>query len=120
MGSDRRESFAADIEASLCERPLWCVIARAGIDDCSYDPEDSDPRDKAIPVERRGVILSWQEARAYLDYSYSDGFGSVDCHAVWVWSATAVAVVRAYDGTTEVRVVPRAPMECEPFAIGGS
>jgi hypothetical protein len=64
-------------------------------------------------------VLTWEQARPMLDYSYDTGYGGADCHAVWVWTPTRVLFVVQYDGSTGLESVPRAPVAGLPDMPGG-
>jgi hypothetical protein len=106
-------TFAEDIEEAVggdaCNI-LACVIGTVGFSYYDDDPE------KGAPV-RRGVLLSWDEARPMLDYKFDAGFGGQDCHNVWVWTPDRVLFVAEYDGATSVEGVPRNPTAGDPQAI---
>ena len=102
---EKFNSFAEDIEAALApEEPLFAVIGAKG---WSYK------------VDGEPVVREWRDVRQKLDYQYDDGYGSPDCHAVYVWSETQVAFVSQYDGSTNVCVIPRNPEDGEPSMPGG-
>lgn len=61
-----------------------------------------------------GMVLSWAQARAILDYDYDNGHGGADCHAVYAWTDTRVLFVAEYDGATGVNWIPRNPEPGEP------
>ena len=54
-------------------------------------------------------ILTWEEARPHLDYEYDSGYGSQDCHNVYIWTPTRVIYIHEYDGSTWPETVPRNP-----------
>ena len=54
-------------------------------------------------------ILTWEEARPHLDYEYDSGFGSQDCHNIYIWTPTRVIYIHEYDGSTWPEAVPRNP-----------
>jgi len=67
----------------------------------------------------RGKVLSWNDARRFLDYDFDDGFGAPGCNAVYAWTAKRVFFINQYDGRTKLSWVPRDPCECEPTMPGG-
>ena len=69
-------------------------------------------RDKSNGI-KYGALMSWDDAKRILDYPFDDGFGGAECHPVFVWTATKVLVVREYDGSTTMGVIPRNPTACE-------
>lgn len=54
-------------------------------------------------------ILTWEEARPILDYEYYCGYGSRDCHSLYIWTPTRVIFIHEYDGATWPEAVPRNP-----------
>ena len=56
-----------------------------------------------------GKLISLEEALVALDYKYNAGFGTQDCHDIYMWSADFVYYVQEYDGSTSIECVPRNP-----------
>lgn len=101
-------NFREDIlDAAGGEEIVGVVIS--ALRGCSwyYDstPAKTDWADRVIP---------WSEAEKILDYDYDDGYGSQDCHNVYVWTPTRVLGVHEYDGSTSISSVPRNPVDGEP------
>lgn len=65
--------------------------------------------DRDIPIELCNVPLTVEQALPLLNYNYYDGYGSQDCHNVYVYTATRVIYVHEYDGSTWLESVPRNP-----------
>ena len=98
-------NFKCDILEEVGQDNIEAVIILAGaIDSWSDTP---DPRD--ISVELCGIPLTWDQAAPLLDYSYDAGFGCMDCHNILVYTSTYVIYVHEYDGSTELRSIPRNP-----------
>lgn len=98
-------NFKCDILEEVGQDNIEAVIILNGM---IYSWRDTpDPRD--IPVELCGIPLTWDQAAPLLDYSYDDGFGSVDCHNILVYTSTSVIYVHEYDGSTELCSIPRNP-----------
>ena len=72
---------------------------------------------KQIPWEIRGRVLSWDEAKEWLDYEYDPGYGAPECHAVFAWAKNRVFFVQEYDGATCVSWIPRHPIPCKPTML---
>ena len=72
-----------------------------------------------IPEEKLGVILSGDEALSLLVQPYEGGYGSPDCHAVYIWTKTRVYWVTQYDGSTSLDSAPRNPEPVMPIMPGG-
>jgi hypothetical protein len=71
----------------------------------------SDP----VPEEKKGKILSWDEAKSMLDYEFDSGYGSAGCHAITAWTKDKVIFVHEYDGSTCIESLPRNPKEFNPY-----
>jgi len=69
---------------------------------------------KKVPF---GKLLSWEQARSYLDFSFNSGYGSPECYALWAWTPAHVISVREYDGATHFFAVPRNPVAELPQMI---
>ena len=54
-------------------------------------------------------VLTWKEAQPILDYEYDSGYGSQDCHSLYIWTPTRVIYIHEYDGSTWPEAVPRNP-----------
>jgi hypothetical protein len=59
--------------------------------------------------EIEGKLLTFEEAKPFLDYEYDDGLGCADCHAIYAWTPSRVLFIHEYDGATSVASVPRNP-----------
>ena len=66
----------------------------------------------------KNKLLSWEEAKKYLDYNFHDGYGSPECHAITAWTPTKVMFIVEYDGATDIKSVPRHPQAHEPEMVG--
>lgn len=113
-------NFAKDIEqAAEGEEIIGIVVGPFGWGSWGEEGylEDEVVRVK-IPWEKRGVVLTWQEARPLLDYDYGDGFGAPECHAIVAWTENRVIFVGQYDGATSVYSLPRHPSPCRPYMPG--
>lgn len=60
-------------------------------------------------VYLEGVLMTWDEARPYLDYEYDNGYGGQDCHSVHIWTPARIIYVQEYDGATWLNSIPRNP-----------
>jgi len=49
-----------------------------------------------------------------LDYEYNDGYGSANCHRVYIFTKTKVHYINEYDGSTQICCVPRHPEVVNP------
>lgn len=79
------------------------------------DDRDSDAWDnwgKECPVE------PWEIAGEKINYSYNNGYGGADCHAVIAWGDRFVYYVAEYDGSTYIKRSPRNPEPCAPYWAG--
>lgn len=95
--------------------------------DCAGDEEIEavvlgavDYYSKTVPkVYPENKVLTWDEASKYIDYTFDDGYGAVECHAIYAWTKNKVIFVSCYDGSTRPCVIPRHPIDCEPQMPGG-
>ena len=55
------------------------------------------------------ATYTFEEAKPFLNYIYSDGFGSMDCHDITAWSDDYVYYIHEYDGSTTVCRLPKRP-----------
>lgn len=76
---------------------------------------ESIPNYGAMP---KGVILSWEEAKKWLNYEFYSGFGAPKCQAVYAWTEEKVIAISQYDGSTNVYSIPRNPTACMPEMAG--
>ena len=93
-------NFAEDIEKVARGDEILAVVITHGRDTLEEDGNDDNP-----PYE----ILTWEEVRPRLDYTYDTGYGGADCHAIYAWTATRLIVVAEYDGSTSIIGLPRNP-----------
>ena len=69
--------------------------------------------------QRRGEVLTWDEALPFIDYEFSNGFGAPECNAVYAWTESWVIAICQYDGSTSPFKIPRNPSACTPDMPGG-
>lgn len=105
-------NFAQDIEAEAGAPIEAVVIGEHGWGGTSDEPARPRPA-------RRGVVLTWDEARSMLDYEYSTGYGAPECDAIRVWTASKVLWVTQYDGATRLSSALRNPVDHVPDMPGG-
>lgn len=67
----------------------------------------------------KGKLLTWQEAAPWLDYTFNDGFGCPNCHAVYAWTINYIVAIYQYDGSTGWYTIPRNPTAVMPEMVGG-
>lgn len=67
----------------------------------------------------RGKVISWEEAKKWLDYEFNDGYGTPECNAVYAWTDSQVIAVSQYDGSTSPFSLPRNPTDVKPHMPGG-
>lgn len=109
------DNLAKWIEDEAAGEPVEaCVIGQMG-GAGDYGSEDV-PRYAEQP---KGKVLTWAEARPFLDYEFDSGFGSAGCNAVTAWTAGKVIFVSQYDRATGICSVPRHPADHEPQMPGG-
>ena len=61
-----------------------------------------------------GVLITWKEAKPFLDYEFNSGFGGADCDPIYLWTKDRVYFIREYDGSTRLLSIPRNPITCMP------
>lgn len=94
--------------ATKDEKILGCVIGEHG----SYWKHKNK-----LLIE--GKLISWEQAKHYLDYEFDDSYGSPGCHAIYVWTENYILFISNYDGSTNYNMIPRNPIDCNPFMPGG-
>jgi len=111
--------FAKDIlEEAGDEEIVGIVIGWYGWSTSSCDPSRIAD-DRNVPREKIGVVLTWEEAKPFLGYTYDSGYGGAECHAITAWTPTRVLFVAQYDGSTWLDSVPRDPLAHQPSMPGG-
>lgn len=69
---------------------------------------EPDKRDVGVK-EVLNKLLTPEQAKPLLNYSYYTGYGSMDCHDIEFWTATRVFYIHEYDGSTKIQSVERNP-----------
>ncbi len=77
---------------------------------------ESVPNSEKQPL---GVILTWKEAKKWLNYEFSSDYGAPECNAIYAWTKTRVIFVSQYDGATRINSIPRNPTPTMPYMPGG-
>lgn len=89
------------------------VIGEMGWDD--YGSED-------VPNyynQPKGQVITWEEAKKWLDYDFDGGYGAPGCNAIYVWTTDSILFISQYDGATKIEKIPRNPMDIMPTMPGG-
>jgi len=102
-----KPNFIEDILEAVDEEAILAVVIQDTIYEDYYTYKD--PRDTPSLIAAIGKVLTLEEAFPLLDYEYYDGFGSMDCHDVLVYTETKVFYIHEYDESTRLRSVPRNP-----------
>ena len=85
-----------------------------------WEPGYCEPEPPAVPYEKRGVVLSWEEARGLMQtWDFYGGYGAPDAYATYVWTNRRVIWVTQYDGSTSLSSAPRNPSPDMPNMPGG-
>src|ERR1700720_5053480 len=102
------------IEEAAGDEPIEAVV----IGEMGWGDYGSDdvPRYAEQP---RGKILTWPDAKPFLDYEFQEGFGAPGCNAICAWTASKVIGVAMYDGSTWPYSMPRDPVDHMPTMQGG-
>ena len=74
----------------------------------------NSPRSHNIPnyeQQPRDKVISWEEAKKWLDYDFVDGFCTADCNEIYVWTNLNVFFlhVDSESGSVWLDSVPRNP-----------
>lgn len=69
--------------------------------------------------QKRGVVLTWEEARPMLDYEFDSGYGAPECNAITVYTKSRILFISQYDGSTQLNSLPRNPEAHMPYMPGG-
>ncbi len=101
------------LEEAKGERIIGVAIGEMGWGDYG---SDAVPR---YQVQKRGIVLSWDEAKPLLDYEFDSGHGAPGCNAIYVWTETQILFISQYDGATNINSIPRNPMDVMPEMAGG-
>lgn len=112
-------TFADEIESVANGEPILIVIGGFGWGDITNTEGYGEESHPVVPLDKRGVVLPWSEARPYLDYEYDRGYGAPDCHAITAWTPSLVIWVTQYDGSTGLTTAPRHPIPMVPTMPGG-
>jgi hypothetical protein len=112
MSNEPKTTFAEDIENAVGDEPILGVVIGASRTGYSWDDDES--------THKANVVLTWDEARPTLDYTYHRGYGGANCHPVTVWTETKVLFVHEYDGSTGLHYLPRHLVDHKPEHSGRS
>ena len=78
-----------------------------------------EPSIPPIPADKRGVVLSVQEAEPLMQgWSFYGGYGAPHCYAAYIWTDKRVIWVTQYDGSTDLDSAPRNPQNIMPIMPG--
>uniref|UniRef100_A0A6H2A6U1 Uncharacterized protein n=1 Tax=viral metagenome TaxID=1070528 RepID=A0A6H2A6U1_9ZZZZ len=77
---------------------------------------DTVPNYDNIP---KGKILTWEEAKQFIDYNFDIGYGAPKCNAIIAWTKSKVITIGQYDGATWPYSLPRNPVDTLPTMEGG-
>lgn len=95
----------------------WGIAPNEGED---WDYGYSEPDPPPVPFEKRGEVMTLDEAQQYMNgWSFYGGFGAPDCYATYIWTTERVMWVTQYDGSTRLNSAPRHPDEIIPNMPGG-
>lgn len=85
------------------------------------DPKDIYSMESySIPKENIGVPISLEQARPYLKgWTVYGSYGCEEVIPFYVWTNFRVLFIGSYDGSTWLTGVPRNPISCNPYTIGG-
>lgn len=107
-------NFASDLLEAAGDEPIEAIV----IGEFGWEGY-GDEEEQRVPVQKQGIVLSWNDAFPFLDYEYSTGYGAPRCHAVECYTPTRVLFVSQYDGSTSINYVYRNPTPGKPGMPGG-
>jgi len=86
----------------------------------NWEPGYNEPTYPPVPFDKRGVILTLDEAKPFMaGWSFFGWFGSPACYAVNIWTNKRIIWVTQYDGATSLSFAPRNPVALIPEMPGG-
>ena len=98
-------NFRQDILEAVGEQNIVAIQILGKVDACYED----DYRDSPELLELIGKSHSPEVILPLLDYGYDCDFGMRDCHDIYIWTEQDVYYIHEYDGSTEIRSIPRNP-----------
>jgi len=90
------DTFADEIEAVVGIDELASAVISVGAK--RYDSA-SEPL----------LFGSWQKVRPMLAYTYNAGYGTLECHPVYIWTADFLYYIFECNGSTNIHRMPRNP-----------
>jgi hypothetical protein len=85
-----------------------------------WEPGYNEPDPPPVPFDKRGVVLSLEEARPFMgNWCFIGGYGAPECYAVRIWTTHRIIWVTQYDGATCFDSAPRNPIAHVPDMPGG-
>ena len=99
-------NFKNDILEAVGDEIIECVVILDTIY-CGWG--DDSPRNSELLVSKLRKAIPWELASSLLDYEYDDGFGTMDCHDVVIYTNHSIYYVHEYDGSTELYSIYRNP-----------
>jgi hypothetical protein len=92
----------------------------APVDGESWKPGYGEPDPPPVPFDKRGVLLSLEEAAHMMQsWHFGGGYGAPNCYATYIWTNKRILWVTNYDGATKLDWVPRSPIATMPYMPGG-
>ena len=112
--NEKQDNAYKQLIESLAEDEYIENIILANIDDC-WDMKDYD-----LPAYYSGRPLTLEEARPYLyGWSIDGGYGGEEVIPFYAWTNKRILFIGTYDGSTWLTSVPRDPIDCRPYTVGG-
>ncbi len=99
-------NFKNDILEAVGNEIIECVVILGTIDHCWHDDYS---RNSELLISLLRKPIPWELASSLLNYEYDDGFGSMDCHDVVIYTNRSIYYVYEYDGSTYLQSVYRDP-----------
>jgi len=87
----------------------------------SVNDMESEAPEPQVPPSIMGRRLILSEAEPFLKaFSFSGGYGSPDTYATWIYTNKKIMWVTQYDGSTNLNMLPRNPVQGQvPYMPGG-
>lgn len=112
-------NFKADILEAIGDEKILLLVITENLDkiytkQTTYTGPKFEDDPRSVSPEYLNKQLTWEQAAPLLDYEYNSGYGSMDCHNIYFWTAQSVGYIHEYDGSTSVELIPRNPSDYIP------
>lgn len=83
------------------------IIEKIIIGELQHYSDDQNAKNRNINFD---VPTDWKEVIDYLNYEYENGWGTRECHPIYIYTNTYIYFIREYDGSTAIHRIPRNPI----------